>query len=166
MNLSLANSSFLSTPAFKPFNLQSLMTLNSCLIQSMNVLLSDKTCNGSLLSVMTQEQTQNLLKKIETSPQINRRLEAYSQLYNPTPSQKLPKRSAYEFEDGVFKKVKVSEEKEVLLSETKSEVSTECDLSTVGRQDSFDSFSNEKTLVVKPKKISQKKTKKTPKITA
>ena len=123
--------------------LQSLLFLNDYLVQSVNQLLGDKSQEGSLLNILSSQQTQSLVQKIHTRPEMKRRLQAFSQINKDTLKRPScfsvaktvqncgPKKGEYSFESGVFKKCKTNEEKDIIVCETRSDVSTECEFETM-----------------------------------
>ena len=129
--------------------LQSLFVLNSYLSETLNRFLADKDQEGSLLNCLSPLQAQSLLQKLQSSSEINRRLEDLARLENPdsplkakTSPKKTHKkiekarRPEFDFEYGVFKKVKTENEKYSNSFDEKSEASTECDYQVLEQESS------------------------------
>ena len=135
MSLTFDSSSPLT---FSLNDIQPLMLLNYQLVASFNCLLAGKDQNGSLLNVITNQQSKSLLERIQSDTEITKKLDLLAQAYHvpsndantpkSEPKEVGPRRGDYNFEEGIFKKRKLSDDKEkdIAVSET-SEASTECE---------------------------------------
>ncbi len=133
--------------SFQTESLKSLLLLNSCLGQIVGQLLGDKDQEGSLLNLLSPTQSESLLEKMKSSPEINRRLEVFAQMEQGeeevSPKKKLSRfskvveKTEEDFDYGVYKKLKAGYDKEVILSEEKSDASTDYECLHAEREPSF-----------------------------